>query len=464
MQNIYFSKKILFSSNLNIVCILLNYKVFFIYKAMKLSVKTFFFHFLLILLFSKSDIVFSQINSKQNGVSKVKSTSDYFFEPIKICRWKDDAKTCVNLLFYDNCKSHRKISLILDEYGFKGTFPIIPSSMYEDSLKDISFRGHEIANHTFSHLNLSLLSDSTQIDFEIRKAKEMIENAFGIKCISFFEPGGKKSQLCNNIALNYNLFIRDYSEFSDVKHTYLAVDSRTILQLPDYLNSAINSGSDLVIEAHGIDGEGYEPISKDVLIKSLDLLKTYTQNGDIWLTTVKEGNGYENLFHELSLTKEYYGDTLKFTFKNFQYEKYMDLDSSLISIEIPYTFCRKIESLSNHVRVKNLSDKFVITTDLMRDTTFMLISKDLTGIYTDTVIDSYKLIYPNPVKDYLYLVDLKDISTVEIFNLEGKLQLSITKNTSKIDVSKLLKGFYLIKIKVHSFNNEIVFRSKFLKI
>lgn len=432
---------------------------------MKLSIKTYFFYFLLGSLISLNSNVFSQTNSKQKGLNIIENTLDDFFAPIKICKWKDDAKTCVNLLFYDNCKSHRKISQILDQYGYKGTFPIIPSYMFEDSLRDISARGHEIANHTFSHLDLYSLTDSAQIDFEIRKAKEMIEDAFGIKCVDFFGPGGSHTALSIRIALNYNLFVRDYSEFPDVKHIYLAVDSKTILQLPDYLNSAMNSGSGLVLEAHGIDGDGYHPISKEELIKSLDLLKTYTQNGVVWVTTAKEGNVYEDLYHELELEKFLNGDTLTINFKNYNSDKYQNFDASPISIEIPYNICNDLKCLTDSAVVKKLTDKFVITTDLMRDTTLVVVLKGFTGLLTDSLETGNPfIIYPNPSKDIINLRNIGDISLVEIYNPEGKLIESMTNKASQIDISQLNAGFYLIKVTTGHNNSNGILWGKFLKI
>ena len=54
-------------------------------------------------------------------------------------------------------------------------------------------------------------------------------------------------------------------------------------------------------------------------------------------------------------------------------------------------------------------------------------------------------IYPNPVKDKLYIQGLSNTSKVSINNVLGKLVLSETTK-SEIDVDNLQSGIYIIKI------------------
>ena len=54
-------------------------------------------------------------------------------------------------------------------------------------------------------------------------------------------------------------------------------------------------------------------------------------------------------------------------------------------------------------------------------------------------------IYPNPVKDVLNIT-LYDVQYVEICDLLGKTMLSEANPDSRIDVSSLLQGVYIVKI------------------
>lgn len=64
-------------------------------------------------------------------------------------------------------------------------------------------------------------------------------------------------------------------------------------------------------------------------------------------------------------------------------------------------------------------------------------------------------LYPNPVHSQLFLEGLQDVSGVAIYNLIGKCvyERKIGYNESKIDVSFLKRGIYIVKIK-HQFGEE----------
>ena len=230
---------------------------------------------LIISIYFTGNILSSQLVSEKLKITQNSNSIFNVLEYIKICRWKEDASACVNFSFDDNNLSSKKISQIFDNYRFKTTFFVIPSYMFVDSLKDILASGHEIGNHTYSHPYLALL-DSFQLDTEVRKSKEIIENTFGIKCVSFSEPFSSRSQLSLKTALKYHLFVRDYVEYPENKHIILRIaPNASNAELMSYLKCALNSGSLFEIEGHGIDGDGYEPISKELLVQNLDSIKFF---------------------------------------------------------------------------------------------------------------------------------------------------------------------------------------------
>ncbi len=68
----------------------------------------------------------------------------------------------------------------------------------------------------------------------------------------------------------------------------------------------------------------------------------------------------------------------------------------------------------------------------------------------------YFNIFPNPTSDYLNIISSKyDIQKVQIYDLSGKQMLSETK--SKIDVSKLPSGVYMLIIKTQEGNKNFKF-------
>lgn len=56
-------------------------------------------------------------------------------------------------------------------------------------------------------------------------------------------------------------------------------------------------------------------------------------------------------------------------------------------------------------------------------------------------------IYPNPASDYLHIRSKKKITEAKIYDASGKIILSHDKIDQKIDVSKLIKGVYILSIK-----------------
>ncbi len=80
-----------------------------------------------------------------------------------------------------------------------------------------------------------------------------------------------------------------------------------------------------------------------------------------------------------------------------------------------------------------------------------------------TVIDNKYAIYPNPVKDMLYISNVADVTSIQVYELNGKLLNSYrntTENLMTINTSTYNKGVYLIKINDSKDNVQM---SKFVK-
>lgn len=82
--------------------------------------------------------------------------------------------------------------------------------------------------------------------------------------------------------------------------------------------------------------------------------------------------------------------------------------------------------------------------------TAMFYSDIFTFIISDTGLDSLEddpeiLIYPNPATNYLMINSLKTVNKVEISDLMGKTSIT-SNNETKINISQLQKGVYLIHI------------------
>jgi hypothetical protein len=293
----------------------------------------------------------------------------------------------------------------------------------------------------------------------------MIENATGIKCLSFTEPFHAFSNQSKRIVLANQLFDRDYSQYFS-RDFYEMKPTSSIEEEKTFIENKIKDKNFILFTGHGVDGDGSAPISSDFLNQTLELINEYVLSGTLWVTTIKEAVQYENLYQELQLEKSIFSDTMKLVLNNFNKSKYKDCDKAQISITIPKIVDSETTCLTNSVEIKELTNSYIITTDLMRDTTIIVLIKPI-GIVTEEKKphnDAKFIIFPNPASDFINLNSEASISVVEIFNMNGQLQIKQNKNSSRVDISKLPKGCYLTKI-IHQ-EGQAVFTSyaRFIKI
>ena len=388
------------------------------------------FSYVLISFLLISNSVFGK-NLSTDNVLNLNNVVDYpisqtLLNDVKLCHWKYGAKTCLNFSFDDNNLTHNKIARLVNSYGYPASFFVIASQMYTDSLKEILQWGNEVGSHTYSHLELPTL-DSTQIEFEFSKSKEVIEKALGIHCVSVAEPGHLKTEQSTRLAFKRYLFIRNYSEYSSVTRarwalSLISTGAMTLANIMTELRGAMRTGNMFLLNGHGSDSEGYIPTSQEILIQTLDSVKKYSSTGDVWVTTIKDGGQYESLYQEVKLDKKLSGDTLSITFNNYLKDKYRDLDSSLISFEIPKTLSAKLISLSPIAKVKELATKYILTLDLKKDTVISLKLNlaPVANAGVNQVVDENTIVKLNGSNSY----DLEGDSLTYLWSAPASLKLS----------------------------------------
>jgi hypothetical protein len=57
-------------------------------------------------------------------------------------------------------------------------------------------------------------------------------------------------------------------------------------------------------------------------------------------------------------------------------------------------------------------------------------------------------IYPNPVSDFLYIKSDLEIISLNIYDMQGRVQMAINggDNMCEVDVRHLIKGTYIVKV------------------
>lgn len=102
----------------------------------------------------------------------------------------------VVLTFDDGYRSmYETVYPILQEYGYTATFFVIPAAIWsdwhitEDMLREMSESGMEIGSHTFSHVELTDLSQQELI-YELSQSKLVLEQYIGTEITSVCYPVG----------------------------------------------------------------------------------------------------------------------------------------------------------------------------------------------------------------------------------------------------------------------------------
>ncbi|MEW6555729.1 MAG: polysaccharide deacetylase family protein [Elusimicrobiota bacterium] len=146
------------------------------------------------------------------------------------------AEKIISLTFHDgpNPKSTPQLLKILDDAGIKATFFVVGKMVekYPELLKEIHQKGHEIANHTYSHRNLTTLS-TTQVISELSKTRLLIKDITGMDTYLFTPPGGQynskvitDTNTCGYKMALWSVFPEDHRNPSPVIYEKVVTNSR----------------------------------------------------------------------------------------------------------------------------------------------------------------------------------------------------------------------------------------------
>lgn len=182
---------------------------------------------------------------------------------------------------------------ILKKNDVKATFFLVGENLKQN--KEIVKRqfeeGHEIGNHTYTHINVAK-SGYDKVYEEITKTQEEIKEITGVEPKLFRPPYRAMSRhMCDivknknmNIILWSNLDPRDWSNpgvYSIVNTIESKVENGNIILLHDY-NNLRNSKSQTIQALESVipylKEQGYKFVTISELIANLDKKETQTQN------------------------------------------------------------------------------------------------------------------------------------------------------------------------------------------
>lgn len=121
---------------------------------------------------------------------------------------------------------------VFEEYGIKATFfvPAMVAKRYEEDIKDLVKRGHEIACHGYEHENFALLSEEEQED-KISKAVNIIEDITDKKVLGFRAPEGELTLTTLELAKKYGM-VYSSNLSDDDRPYYIPMGEGQLLEIP----------------------------------------------------------------------------------------------------------------------------------------------------------------------------------------------------------------------------------------
>jgi peptidoglycan/xylan/chitin deacetylase (PgdA/CDA1 family) len=259
---------------------------------------------------------------------------------LRITNYADDKKGAFCFTFDDGLKSQFDYAKpILDQYGFKGTFYVLPPYLAEENgqtiwrygtwpeFQTLASEGHEIGSHTLHHLDLTsipwgnIYKDSTLL-YELYWSKDSIDQRIpNSKCISFnypytthnsvvdsatkmyYENGRALGQTPNNSNLYGNEWYGLNADIVSFSLPRLSLDD-DLDELYSFIDSTQNSIDNKkwgMIIIHDVvpfkqidsllnlpeeDGPPYEPVSTEWLTWLCEFLSSRSLNNDVWVETV----------------------------------------------------------------------------------------------------------------------------------------------------------------------------------
>lgn len=207
-----------------------------------------------------------------------------------------DNKPCAISLTYDDgmlCQ-YTDIAPELEKRGLRGTFWIIAANMDKDDpgypwmtweqVADLSRRGHEIGNHTFSHPNLPMLP-LDQVRRELEMCDSLIEAHTGIRPISMAYPYNAMSPEVVEICEENRVGTRTFQDGHGQVESHVTAES-----LKEWLQQQIDNKTWGVTMTHGTTYGWDLWNDPQVLYDFYDVIKASLDK--VWVGTFAEVAAY----------------------------------------------------------------------------------------------------------------------------------------------------------------------------
>jgi len=215
--------------------------------------------------------------------------------PYQIGNWPGFRNCAISYTFDDGCANQfAKAIPIFNEAGYKLTlFTVTGWTSNWTNLQNAAKQGHEVANHTATHPNLSTLSIDQQ-KTELETSNNIINSKVTAqKSVTMATPYCAKGN--DALASQYFIAVRGCQGFIEPKtpgnimnvSSVICGNQGSVNKVKDFRTKADQASTSkgwLVYLLHGIDNDGgYSPLASDTLKASLQYLKE--NDNKFWVNT-----------------------------------------------------------------------------------------------------------------------------------------------------------------------------------
>jgi len=257
---------------------------------------------------------------------------------VRVAEWLNGAASAVSFTFDDCDLTHQAIGDILEQHGFRGSFFVNPGDSrwnlteYLNTYIGLAQRGHEVGNHSLNHHRLTELTVN-QIEREVVEPIAIIQNDIGVRPISFVHPFNATNKAVDKVVFASHPFSRVSSLHSMRGRQFANINtSSTVQEIKNLVNRNHRRGRWLIIAGHGIDGSGYEPITRAFLTHTCQHLQSL--GSAVWVGTLAQVAAYEYLKNEVKVKTIELTSKVYFYIEGFEPAKYKYVPSLPITLEI----------------------------------------------------------------------------------------------------------------------------------
>lgn len=237
-------------------------------------------------------------------------------EDVRTAAYKDGKECAVSFTFDDGMKEHYTIvAPELEKRGFRGTFWLCCAWIHDDPQADTTHitwdearemhaNGHEMSNHSWSHPNLTTLSDEEALE-EIVRNDDAIEEQIGTRPVTFCFPYNAYNEERVAMAMEGRVGAR-------LKEFWFGGQHSPDEYLHKQIEDALAAGSWIAGMTHGIN-YGYDCYETDPsgFTRFLDYVKE--REDRIWVGTFRDVAAYTKAAEAIELKAEKKGRGLVIT-------------------------------------------------------------------------------------------------------------------------------------------------------